>query len=77
MKEIIELKKFGEKANAMLNVSMGGSCPQILKLILLREMVNFTINQIRQTGSQESYEEAELFIQKFLNDVRVEVKQTK
>ena len=77
MKELIELKKFGEKANAMLNVSIGGTCPQILKLILLRDMVNFTINEIRQTGSNKSYKESGEFIKEFLKDVRVEVKNDK
>jgi len=77
MNELDDLEKYAEKANAMLQVSIGGDCPQILKLILLRDMVNITLNEIKQTGTEKSFKEAEEFINNFLKEIKLELKQVK
>lgn len=77
MDELDDLEKYGKKANAMLQVSIGGDCPQVFKLILLRDMVNITLNELKKTGTAKSFREVEIFIDNFLKEIKVELKQTR
>ena len=40
--------KFGDKINAMMQVSTEGDCPQIYKMILMAKLTNIVIEQIKK-----------------------------
>ena len=60
-----ELKKYGQKINAMMIESTRGDCPQVFKILLMKVIVDFSCDNFKKKNKKD-YKEAQKLIEKFV-----------
>ena len=72
-----DLFKFGEKANAIIDCSLNGVCPQVLKLIMLRKMAERILKLVESTNKvdgEKKMKEAEKLVEGIMNNITCDSK---
>ena len=64
-----ELIKYSKKCNAMMMASVEGEAPQILKMFLLKKLVDEYFERIKKMMPKESIEAADKLAKQFIENI--------